>query len=1100
MIHDTSRVDITSSPKKEEDKKRGFVAYSILPIFGSSLYQLLRLQEFYDCRGLPNWLAELFSQLNRDLITNVSQAAYFFSTVYTPSDGVNLNQLYQRLCSGLRVNWEDSFSEGALILRLIVERLPEPLLTFDMHDLWISAIHDIWESDDARIDFINALIAALPPVSREFFHSLLRLFSTVYTKEKEEKSVLKEGLTASICEVWGPILLMRKEYHSESEYEDAVRLLMFLIENCSGMEPQTPRMTTKKKKILTSKRDEKKDHKYPLERGASASTNINQKPPHWLANINKKKFRLLDETIRKLQRLIKFMQVVEGDERNKVVDVTDLHSELKHIQMMLIDTQKKIRYDSIKIILDTYHLNRCFRYLCEMQETFDAQPFHFDGTSSYDHKIPSLSKNDPQHIDMVSLCLSNERMNDRIHRLCTAIYYEFTLFIEYTFDYIANPTPEQIVSISDAIDYIPGREWWSSTFGSTTRFVGWQHFTENFCRALKKPRSSRTMTLSKIEQEKLKQVLDPKNTDFVYYIRFAYFFKAFRFPDLGKNFAAALKSVSQDWFYPFLSQTARIHLFTPLPIGVFLVRFSTTAPGALACDFKVSHRTDEDTGLRATQIFPRPNGGYYVKTPDADLNFDSLEEVIQQYTKTKLFTTPLTDSIITKPYFYGLLTKAEAEWLLNDKPCGTYLVRFSLSLWGQLAISVVSAKKKVNTFRIQRLDAVQVMIEDSTGNQSFKSLEHLFADYNKMEQDKMGSSAGGIFTIPLNESVSRMMDEFEAWRMSYAGFQSQKPEEFFAPQHILKQKPVFPADTFELLKEACKMKEYNSQLIAAVIDRCAEERKEDQWISNQKQACKSVSDELGVKRIKVTNWKVKFNKLELNEAYQGELIFNVSKSGVTYRVINPVFMDSNYFFSVQSPTGTLEKNKDTSILFFYALHTSRLFKYCLSIEFNYTSSNKSILYHIPIFASASSDYILNESMKPRDSIICNPEHCVDIQMIAKGHAAFCEIVLCKVYGAPLVVKRWFKTSLKDATPTDFTHEKALFEQFKHPSLVCYLGAYHDDQATTVQYVIEYCPNKNLYDFLPSNPLSSIEVIDFALDIAYGLNYIHSFGMVCNSEL
>eukprot|EP00250_Pteridium_aquilinum_P033462 c567_g1_i1 orf=228-1538(+) len=71
----------------------------------------------------------------------------------------------------------------------------------------------------------------------------------------------------------------------------------------------------------------------------------------------------------------------------------------------------------------------------------------------------------------------------------------------------------------------------------------------------------------------------------------------------------------------------------------------------------------------------------------------------------------------------------------------------------------------------------------------------------------------------------------------------------------------------------------------------------------------------------------------------------------------------------------------------------------------------------------------------------------------------------------------------------FRGELSLIQKLRHPNIVQFLGAV--TQSIPVMIIFEYLPQGDLYQFLKENDsLKTAKAIDFALDIARGLNFMH----------
>ena len=95
----------------------------------------------------------------------------------------------------------------------------------------------------------------------------------------------------------------------------------------------------------------------------------------------------------------------------------------------------------------------------------------------------------------------------------------------------------------------------------------------------------------------------------------------------------------------------------------------------------------------------------------------------------------------------------------------------------------------------------------------------------------------------------------------------------------------------------------------------------------------------------------------------------------------------------------------------------------------------------------------------------------------------------------LVCVKFLKTALekKENQVISFIEEFNLLKKLRHPNILLYIGGNVSSKPHFL--VTEYCENGNLFSFLHSKDspeLEDIERINLALEIAQGINYLHSF--------
>ncbi|KAH7283328.1 hypothetical protein KP509_34G001700 [Ceratopteris richardii] len=103
-------------------------------------------------------------------------------------------------------------------------------------------------------------------------------------------------------------------------------------------------------------------------------------------------------------------------------------------------------------------------------------------------------------------------------------------------------------------------------------------------------------------------------------------------------------------------------------------------------------------------------------------------------------------------------------------------------------------------------------------------------------------------------------------------------------------------------------------------------------------------------------------------------------------------------------------------------------------------------------------------------------------------------------GIDVFVKR-FKENFGEKELISFREELSLIQRLRHPNIVQFLGAV--TKSSPVMIIFEYMPEGDLYEYLKqSGTLKLPKVLDFALDIARGLNFMHEYkpGAVIHRDL
>lgn len=154
---------------------------------------------------------------------------------------------------------------------------------------------------------------------------------------------------------------------------------------------------------------------------------------------------------------------------------------------------------------------------------------------------------------------------------------------------------------------------------------------------------------------------------------------------------------------------------------------------------------------------------------------------------------------------------------------------------------------------------------------------------------------------------------------------------------------------------------------------------------------------------------------------------------------------------------------------------------------------------------------------PRRYWCIKPKHLFDQELVGMGTSA--SVYRAQLHGLTVAVKKW-DIGAKDATPEDFKVELQAFMQFCHPKLLRFYGAYCSeeenerekarraaeektggaDKTTSglVYIVTEFADRGTLHDWLLNSPVQERtwrRKLQMALDVAEGLNYLHSLSWI-----
>jgi len=147
----------------------------------------------------------------------------------------------------------------------------------------------------------------------------------------------------------------------------------------------------------------------------------------------------------------------------------------------------------------------------------------------------------------------------------------------------------------------------------------------------------------------------------------------------------------------------------------------------------------EISHVRSVRLSGHPGGGFAALSEGnqaKELVFKSLHDLVDMYTKMSVLTMPFSTALTHKAWFFGDVTRDEAEQLLTGQPSGTFLIRFSDQ--GFLAASFVGAQGKVLKGLITKSNfGYQVNSQGMT----FQTLDELIQHYQEQQ----------IFSLPYQQ-------------------------------------------------------------------------------------------------------------------------------------------------------------------------------------------------------------------------------------------------------------------------------------------------------------------------------------------------------------
>eukprot|EP00899_Mesostigma_viride_P001785 jgi/Mesvir1/11607/Mv00016-RA.1 len=111
------------------------------------------------------------------------------------------------------------------------------------------------------------------------------------------------------------------------------------------------------------------------------------------------------------------------------------------------------------------------------------------------------------------------------------------------------------------------------------------------------------------------------------------------------------------------------------------------------------------------------------------------------------------------------------------------------------------------------------------------------------------------------------------------------------------------------------------------------------------------------------------------------------------------------------------------------------------------------------------------------------------QGVRIGRGAFGEIIKLKWRGTEVAVKKMLANiEHEEQALKEFRDEISLLPKLLHPHIVQFLGGV--TLSHPLMIVTEFCGNGNLHDIMSRGRLRQLQVVNYALDIARGVNYLH----------
>jgi hypothetical protein len=1008
-------------------------------IFGTSLYQLVvdrpRKSSAESVAAVPQFIIDAC----RYVYTEGKDTPNLWTSIGEKSQKNEVQKLIELISerlyqpSGSVVFKSFKVPTVVAVLRTFFLKLPTPLLTFELHDVFLGATQEeVFESKEEQIHFLQRVINCLPDVNRDTLSEMVHLFEMV-TKE----TTREENKTDWVA-VFGPPFLIRKGVHEyKREVAMSATLLQLIVDNASN---------------LFSSVLGKSQGGYALKSVSQA--NLNKLLPRWLNYINQQKLEQVQLAIDKIQRIFEF-----GNNCKDFAwtDNREFESSLRLIEFKLGVVKEIIEKQAPAQVIDTYHLERFYSY---------ASSFH-------DALVQAESKG------RLARYFESSRLSASMEKLTLSMQYELNLFFDAVDDLYSgtvknNPKNKQVLAqrTYGCIQDKDGAVMWRDKFGIDRFMVPWNIFVREYPAAVGQP-------IDQEQAKSLKNVLDNGQTGFVTVYKFAEYMKVFG--PFKESIAKMKETINQEWFHGFLSNAEAERLLEPCEVGTFLVRFSRSDPGSFAINLKSA------TGSIGIKVDTTPNG-FVVKEGNSNTlrTFPSVPSIIQNY--SSLLQTPFKEKIVTKPWFYGDFTLDETVYFLSDEPIGTYLLRFSTSQPCTFTVSVVR-QEGIMHYRLERLPGGKILYEDQVyaDIDEFLKMNKTWCQipfendnavsYTQSEDDAKRQRYMPVILVNDEDNLKGLSkNNLVTYKIPYLGV-----EEAFA---ALLQKSI----SQELTQDETRL--LTDHLLAAGSEGTDKATKK-----YHKKYCDEAVKRKALKRDRLASIpQIKFSSLFLQEkgadlykSVKFEInFFHSFKSKVTWKILNPVDINRAFFLACNIHEGSVDRKENVNIRITCCLFKPIVLKYLLAIQFKVDDFEE--IYRIPIRVVCNKDAVFQGSTGDNDWWHIPRE---DVEIMKKlGGGASAAVFLSSLYGAQVACKNW-DLGKRDAPPRDFLAELSVFKSLKHDNLLMFIGGACEPGNAFL--ISEFAKLGSLDSYIANNrgKLSFPQRIQFAIEAAKGMCFLHN---------
>jgi hypothetical protein len=472
---------------------------------------------------------------------------------------------------GKDVNFKDyKLSTLVSVLRTFLNKLPVPLLPFELCDPFLGATQNIFDSREDQMSFLRQVLSYLPDVHRDTLAELCDMFYYVLSSTSNAENKYE------FAYVFGPALILRKGIHDFKRSEKlAIDLCLLLAENYRDLF------------------------------GVASARNSDSRSrtlPRWLTRVNTEKIETLQMNIDRVRKIFEFLNL----NNDKIdCDYFELGYNLELISRKLNAIKETIDRQAPHQVLFTYHLDRFFTYC----------------TSLLDLLIQA------QVTNRLGRYFKSSRLSGGLDKLTHSMQYELNLFCDYIDELYRGilkndgKNREAFASITvQLVQDSQGQTMWRERFGIDRFVIPWSSFLNVY--------EATVGVLDETMKQSLKSVLDNADTGFVTVYKWAEFLKGFG--PLSQSLEKVRSVMIQEWFHGFLTNAEAQKLLEPCEHGTFLVRFSKSDPGS----FAINYKSGENVGSLKVETHPGGfgmreggDGGETLKL------FPSIAHVVQHYSQ-----------------------------------------------------------------------------------------------------------------------------------------------------------------------------------------------------------------------------------------------------------------------------------------------------------------------------------------------------------------------------------------------------------------------------------------------------------------------------------